>query len=212
MRRGNDGTGRRSLFGTGAGDAPRRRSADKEVLPVRKLVVLIGVLVAAAGVSVLAWRHNPRMGTRLTNDVVNPLLVRRGISGAGRSELGTLEHVGRRTGTRHLTPIHPVPTEDGFRIVVPLGPKSQWAQNVLNAGHCRLQLHDIVYDLDEPVLLAAGELPDIAMPVARVLDALGVQYLLLRRFAERPGVLDPVLEEPAGDPSEPREPVEAGAS
>jgi hypothetical protein len=179
---------------------------------VRKLVLIIGALVAAAAVSVMAWRRNPRMGTRFTNEVVNPLLVRRGVSGAGRSELGTLEHVGRRTGTRHLTPIHPVPTEDGFRIVVPLGPKSQWAQNVLAAGHCRLQLHDTVYELDEPVLLAAGELPDTAMPVARVLDGLGVQYLLLRRFAERPGALDPILEEPAGEPSGTREPVEAGAS
>jgi hypothetical protein len=179
---------------------------------VRKLVLLVGAVVVAAAALVGAWRRNPRMGTRFTNEVVNPLLVRWGISGAGRSELGTLEHVGRRTGMRHLTPIHPVPTEDGFRIVVPLGPKSQWARNVLAAGHCRLQLHDTVYDLDEPVLLAAGELSDMAMPVARVLDGLGVQYLLLRRFAERPGALDPVGEEQAGESSEPREPVEAGAS
>jgi hypothetical protein len=179
---------------------------------VRKLVLAVGVLAAAGAVSVMAWRRNPRMGTRFANEVVNPLLVRRGVSGVGRSELGTLEHVGRRTGTRHLTPIHPVPTEDGFRIVVPLGPKSQWAQNVLTAGHCRLQLHDTVYDLDEPVLLAAGELPDMPTPVARALDGLGVQYLLLRRFAERPGSLGLELDEPAGEPAETREHVEVGAS
>ena len=152
------------------------------------------------------------MGTRFTNEVVNPFLVRRGISGAGRSELGTLEHVGRRTGTRHLTPIHPVPTEDGFKIVVPLGPRSQWVQNVLAAGHCRLQLHDTVYDLDEPVLLAAGEMPDMPGPAARALDRIGVQYLLLRRFAERPGTLDAAAAEPEWQQPETGEPVGAEAS
>lgn len=163
---------------------------------MRKLLLIVGALGAASAALLVAWRRNPRMGTQFTNDVVNPLLIRRGISGVGRSELGTLEHVGRRTGTRHLSPIHPVATEDGFRITVPLGPKSQWVQNVLAAGHCRLQLHDTVYDLDEPVLLAAGELPDMAAPMARVLDLLGIEYLLLRRFAERPGTLDDVVDGP----------------
>jgi len=161
---------------------------------MRKVVLVTGALAAAAA-GVVAWRRNPRIGTRFTNEVLNPLLVDRGISGTGRSELGTLEHVGRRTGTRHLTPIHPVPTEDGFRIAVPLGPKSEWARNVLAAGHCRMQLHDTVHELDEPVLLAAGELPEIAAPAAWILDRLGFQYLLLRRFAERPGSLEQVADE-----------------
>lgn len=161
---------------------------------MRKVVLVTGALAAAAA-GVVAWRRNPRIGTRFTNEVLNPLLVDRGISGTGRSELGTLEHVGRRTGTRHLTPIHPVPTEDGFRIAVPLGQKSQWARNVLAAGHCRMQLHDTVHELDEPVLLAAGELPEIAAPAAWILDRLGFQYLLLRRFAERPGSLEQVADE-----------------
>ena len=138
--------------------------------------------------------------------VLNPFLVDRGISGVGRSELGTLEHVGRRTGTRHLTPVHPVPTADGFRISVPLGPKSEWAQNVVAAGHCRMQLHDTVYELDEPVLLAASELPD-AMPGAWILDRMGAQYLLLRRFAERAGSLEPIAEERTVAQAEPTGPV-----
>jgi hypothetical protein len=162
---------------------------------MRKAVLITGAL-AAAGAGVVAWRRNPRIGTRFTNDVLNPFLVDRGISGGGRSELGTLEHVGRRTGARHLTPLRPVPTEDGFRIAVPLGPKSEWARNVLAAGHCRMQLHDAVHELDEPVLLAAGELPEIPAPAAWILDRLGFQYLLLRRFSERPGTLEQVAEEP----------------
>lgn len=157
---------------------------------MRKLALIAGGLVAVGAGILVAWRRNPRMGTRYMNEVLNPALVARGISGAGRSELGTLEHVGRRTGIRHLTPIHPAATDDGFRIMVPLGPMSEWARNVLAAGHCRMQLRDVVYELDEPALLAAGEMGDIPGPVAWVLDRLGVHYLLLRRFAEAPGRLD----------------------
>jgi len=165
-------------------------------------MLIAGALASVAAGVAVAWRRNPRMGTRFTNEVVNPFLVDRGISGAGRSELGTLEHVGRRTGTRHLTPIHPVSTEYGFRISVPLGPKSEWAQNVVAAGHCRMQLHDTVYELDEPVLLAASELPD-AMPGTWILDRMGVQYLLLRRVAERAGSLEPIAEEEKVEQADP---------
>ncbi len=185
---------------------------------MRRLVIIVGVPVAAAAALFAAWRRNPRLGTRIVNDVVNPLFVERGIAGAGRSELGTLEHVGRRSGTRHLSPIRPVPTEDGFRIMVPLGARSEWAQNVLVAGHCRMQLHDTVYELDEPVLLAAGEVPEIPMPVAAVLDRLDVQYLLLRRFAEAPGRLEEEAAEPgteapsAAAPAELPEPTGAGVA
>jgi len=178
---------------------------------VRRFLLFVGALAAAGAVLLMAWSRNPRMGTRFTNEVLNPALVRRGGSGVGRSELGTLEHVGRRTGTRHLTPIHPVPTEDGFKIIVPLGTRSHWVQNVLAAGHCRLQLHDTVYDLDEPVLLAAGEMPDMPGPAGRALDRLGVEYLLLRRFAERPGALEAADEAPWIEQPESGEPVGAGA-
>jgi deazaflavin-dependent oxidoreductase (nitroreductase family) len=176
---------------------------------VRKLFLVMAALGATVAAFAVAWRRNPRMGTRFTNDVLNPLVVGRGMAGVGRSELGTLEHFGRRSGTRRLTPIHPVPTGDGFRIVVPLGPQSQWAQNVLAAGHCRLQLHDTVYDLDEPVLLAASEVPDIPTPAAKLMDRFGVQYLVLHRFAERAGQLEPM--EVAVETT-PNEPTPAGVS
>jgi deazaflavin-dependent oxidoreductase (nitroreductase family) len=152
------------------------------VIPV-SLAVLVGGLT-------IARRRDRRLGTGFMNTLVNPLLVVRGLAGSGRSEIGILEHVGRRTGVRRLTPVHPEPTPAGYRIVVPLGGRSQWAQNVLAAGHCRLQLHDRVHELDEPMLVPAEELSDLPRPVRRLLGRLGVQYLVLRRFATRPGGLD----------------------
>ena len=125
------------------------------------IIVTVAALGGLAGATVIIWRRNPRVGTTFVNSVVNPRLLRRGLAGGGASEIGTLEHVGRRSGVRRLTPVHPEPTPEGFRVVVPLGPDSQWARNVLAAGHCRLQLHDRVYDLDEPTMIPASEAEDL---------------------------------------------------
>jgi len=150
--------------------------------------------LAAAAALVVAWRRDRRMGTRMMNEVIDPWLIRRRIAGGG-AELGTLEHFGRRTGTRHLTPVHPVPTDDGFRIIVPLGWQSEWARNVLAAGHCRLQLENVIFDLDEPAMLAPRDVEGMAETAGRIAARLGFLYLRLHRFAEHAGRLDePVAE------------------
>jgi hypothetical protein len=154
---------------------------------IGRLAVILGAVVTGA---VLVWRRNPRIGTRLMNDTIDQFLVRRGISGSGRWEAGTLEHVGRRSQRRHLTPVHPEPAADGFRIIVPLGLRSEWAQNVTAAGHCRLQLHDRVYDLDEPALLLPRAMAELPAMTRWVFGSLGFLYLRLHRCAERPGTLE----------------------
>ncbi len=164
---------------------------------MRRSIAFVGssmVLGAVAGGAAIAWRRNPRVGTAFVNSVVNPWLLGRGLSGSGASEIGTLEHIGRRSGIRRLTPVHPEPTPDGFRILVPLGPHSEWARNVLAAGHCRLLLHDVVYDLDEPRMIRAQDVEALPSAVRGVETALSFQYLDLRRFGAHPGTLEPVEE------------------
>lgn len=146
-------------------------------------IIALGVSAAVVVFAVRAWRRNPRMGTAFVNSVVNPFLVRRGLAGGRRSEIGTLEHIGRTSGIRRMTPVHPEPTDDGFRIVVPLGAASQWARNVLAAGHCQLHLHGQVFELDEPTIMPAAAAADLPWLVQRVMGALGFQYLCLRTFA-----------------------------
>jgi len=158
---------------------------------MRRIVSIVIGLVATATAAALVWRRNRRLGTRFVNAVVNPALMRRGLAGKGGSEIGTLEHVGRRSGIRRLTPVHPEFTTDGFRIIAPLGPESAWARNVLAAGHCRLQLHDTVYDLDEPRLVASDELDGIPRILRALEGALGFRYLVLHQFAASSGVLEP---------------------
>jgi hypothetical protein len=156
---------------------------------MRKIVVVVAVPVAVGTVLVGAarrWRRSPRVGTAFVNSIVNPVLLRRGLAGRGRSEIAMLEHVGRRSGMKRLTPVHPEATQAGFRIVVPLGMQSEWARNVITAGHCRIQLHDQIVELDEPVMVGAAEAADLPWALRRLMAALGFQYLNLRTFAAHP--------------------------
>ena len=176
----------------------------------RSVAITAGLasLATAAGGALVVWRRNPRIGSAFVNSVVNPALVRRGLAGGGASELGTLEHIGRRSGIRRLTPVHPEPTPDGFRVMVPLGPHSEWARNVLAAGHCRIQLHDVVYDLDEPTMIAARDADDLPSAVRGLMAALGFEYLKLRTFGSTPeGALEPaVADRAASDADDPGQP------
>lgn len=178
----------------------------------RSMLALAGFVLAATVGLIVYWRWFPRAGLKWTNQVMNPWLVRAGWSGAGRSEFGTLEHFGRKTATRHLTPIHPVPTPDGFRVIVPLAEGSQWAMNVLAAGHCRLQFHDTVFELDEPILVEPVDVRELSRATRWAAAQLGFKYLRLHRFAEHPGALEPLDAVESVDgaaPAEERQPTTA---
>ena len=115
----------------------------------RTRVALIAILIElVAGVTwaVLRFRSERRAGhapfgglRRFVNARLNPALMERGLAGGGRSEVGLLEHVGRHSGQRYQTPVHPTVIDDQVWIPVPYGEASQWAQNVLAAGGCRLR-------------------------------------------------------------------------
>jgi deazaflavin-dependent oxidoreductase (nitroreductase family) len=155
------------------------------------------VAATAAGLYGAArwWREHRRAGADLVNRVIDPWLVRRGLIGGSHGELGLVEHVGRTTGTVRQTPVHPMPTANGFRIIVPIGERSEWARNVLAAGRCRLVLADQSIELDEPVLETPAEAADLARPVRALFGWLGFRYLRLRTVrATRPDVVAPAID------------------
>jgi deazaflavin-dependent oxidoreductase (nitroreductase family) len=164
---------------------------------VKLITIGLSAIAVAVGAAVLMFRRNPRMGSSFVNSVVNPALISHRLSGSGNAEIATLEHIGRRTGHRRLTPVHPEPTLGGFRIVVPLGEHSQWARNVVAAGGCRMQLHDRVYELDEPKMVQPTSLDGLPAIVRRVEEYLGFEYITLRTFSSAPGSLDAPEEVPA---------------
>lgn len=162
---------------------------------MRKLMIL-GALGAAAYAFARWWRRNRRAGTQFVNRIVNPWLDRRGLITGSRGELALVEHVGRRTGTVRRTPIHPMETADGYRIIVPVGEQSEWARNVLAAGHCRLVIGERVLDLDRPALETPSEVPGLPGPVCALFEWLGFRYLRLHNAVGAA----PAVEEPVGLP------------
>ncbi len=53
--------------------------------------------------------------------------------------LGTLEHVGRKSGKSYRTPLLVFHTEDGFVVLVGYGPESDWLKNVFAGGPTALR-------------------------------------------------------------------------
>jgi len=154
----------------------------------RASAVRWAVGTAATGSAVIAaaawWRRHRRVGSAWVNQVVDPWLVRHGVVDRTDGEIGLLEHVGRTSGIVRTSPVHPVPTADGFRIVVPLGTESQWARNVLAAGGCRLQVGDATYELDRPRFVEPTAVEGVPPLVGRVLVWLGFRYLVLQHADE----------------------------
>ncbi len=150
---------------------------------MRKYLVFAVIAVEAYGAA-RWWRNNRRAGADFVNRTVDPWLERHGLVSGSRGQLGLIEHVGRTSGIVRRTPIRPMPTEDGYRIIVPIGERSEWARNVLAAGHCRLVLGDSVLELDEPVLETPSEVPGLSGPVRAMFEWLGFRYLRLRTFSE----------------------------
>jgi hypothetical protein len=114
------------------------------------------------------------------NRVVNPWIERRGLVAGSRGEIGLIEHVGRKSGIVRRTLIHPMPTSDGFRFIVPVGEKSEWARNVITAGRCRLLIGDQTFELDEPTLELPANVPHLAQPIRALFGWLGFRYLRMR--------------------------------
>jgi hypothetical protein len=167
----------------------RRTSITLRRDDVRTFIAITTLIVAALGAMVIAWRRDPRIGSAFVNTVVNPWILERGLAGGRHSEIGPLEHYGRKSGIRRLTPVHPEPTATGFRFVMPLGSQSEWARNVLAAGRCRVQLHGEVYELTQPHLVRPDTLTDLPRILRTVMTALGFRYLTLETDTVASGTL-----------------------
>ena len=121
------------------------------------------------------------------NGMVNPWLMGHGLVGGAKAEIATLEHVGRTSGTTFFTPVHPTVRDDVVLIPAPLGVGSQWARNVLKAGRARIQLHETLFELDQPELITVSEAGMVAPQLADPFDRMGCRYMRLHLAAAVPG-------------------------
>lgn len=151
-------------------------------------------VVLGAAMALREWRRARAAGEvpfpalrRFGNERLDPWVMRLGLAGGRHSEIATIEHVGRTSGTVRYTPVHATFADDDVWIPLPYGELSQWARNVVAAGGCRLQLHESLHELGDPAIVAPAEDPLLARPVQLIADELGIRYLRLHRVASVPG-------------------------
>jgi deazaflavin-dependent oxidoreductase (nitroreductase family) len=82
--------------------------------------------------------------------------------------LGTLEHVGRRSGKRYRTPLLVFKTRDGFVILIGYGLESDWLKNVLAGGPTVLHKRSKAVALASPRLLSKAEAANLVTPAFRL--------------------------------------------
>ena len=145
---------------------------------------------ALAGWLIRSWTAEPGWSRRFVTHRFDPVVIRMGLAGGRRSPWATLEHVGRVSGTVYRTPVLPKLSGDHAWIPLPYGTDVQWVRNVQAAGHCRLQVHEATYDMDEPAIVGPDERPDLPEMLRRRLAARGYRYLRLHVLAAMPAGLD----------------------
>jgi deazaflavin-dependent oxidoreductase (nitroreductase family) len=88
----------------------------------------------------------PRFLTKIHSDYINKVALRF----VGHTAIADLEHVGRRTGRVHHTPVRAFRTGNAVVIGLNFGRESDWMRNVKAARRCRMRLGDQVIELTDP--------------------------------------------------------------
>ena len=117
--------------------------------------LLLGVLVALAVVWFVGmrtkWPPVRDFQRRVNRKVFNPRQMR--TAGQPGAYAGVVRHVGRRSGRAYETPVVPLPTDDGFVILLPYGDRPDWVRNVLAAGEATIVHEGETHAVVEPELL-----------------------------------------------------------
>jgi deazaflavin-dependent oxidoreductase (nitroreductase family) len=168
---------------------------------MRRILSLLGISGIAAG---LLWFERTRRRGELPGLVThrfNPLVMRFGLAGGRRSPWAILEHVGRTSGTVYHTPMSILasPTDDHVYVRLSYGADVQWVRNVRTAGHCRIQHHETILELDEPAVVDATENLQVPPRIRAALARAGRTYLRLHVLERVPGTFTRPAEEPIGE-------------
>ena len=82
--------------------------------------------------------------------------------------LGTLEHIGRKSGKRYRTPLLVFKTRDGFVILIGYGLESDWLKNVLAGGPSVLRKRLTAVALTSPQIVSKAEAATLVTPASRL--------------------------------------------
>ncbi len=167
---------------------------------MRRVIRLLAIVAAISGA---IWLDNARkraeesgepLGDVLRRDFkafmshrFDPMVMRFGLAGGERSIWGVVEQTGRTTGTVYHTPVYPLVAEDQIFIRLPFGADVDWSRNIRAAGHCRLQFHETIYELDEPAVVGPRECELVPERLQGLLERTGRKYLRLHILDQAPG-------------------------
>ena len=96
----------------------------------------------------------PRAVAKFNRRVTNPLAL---AAGLWAPTLGSLEHVGRKSGRRYRTPLNIFDTDDGFVILIGYGLESHWVKNVLAGGPATIHKQGKTVAVADPRLVSKAE-------------------------------------------------------
>jgi deazaflavin-dependent oxidoreductase (nitroreductase family) len=123
-----------------------------------------------------------RFNRLITNRILGPIVVH--IPWFGR-----LGHVGRRSGRRYRTPLMAFERGDRWVIAMMYGIDTDWARNVLAAGHASLETGSRSVVLDAPRLVHDPSRRLVPAIVRPMLALLGVSDFMVLRAAGAPGAV-----------------------
>jgi deazaflavin-dependent oxidoreductase (nitroreductase family) len=171
---------------------------------MRRTMSLIGISGIVVGA--IWFERVRRRGDlpRIVTHRFNPFVMRLGLAGGRRSPWAILEHVGRSSGTVYHTPMSILAsaTDDHVYVRLSYGADVQWVRNVRTAGHCRIQHHETILELDEPAIVDATENLQIPPRIRAALARAGRTYLCLHVLEKVPGAFTrPRAERPDPTPA-----------
>jgi deazaflavin-dependent oxidoreductase (nitroreductase family) len=96
----------------------------------------------------------PRAVARFNRRITNPMALE--LAGWAPT-IGTLEHVGRKSGKRYRTPLNIFDTADGYVILIGYGTESHWVKNVLAGGPATVHKHGKTVQVGNPRVVSKAE-------------------------------------------------------
>ncbi len=156
---------------------------------MKRAIALVAVAGAAITAIAVVRAHVPADVPGFVTHRFNPLVMRFGLAGGRRSPWAVLEHRGRTSGTTYRTPISILEgsSDDHVYVRLTYGSDVHWVRNVRATGHCRVQAHETIIELDEPTVVTASQNVLIPGPIRTLLDLAGRTYLRLHIVERTPG-------------------------
>lgn len=96
----------------------------------------------------------PRAVANVNRRITNPLAL---AFGGWAPTVGSLEHVGRKSGKRYRTPLNIFDTDDGYVILIGYGLQSHWLTNVLASGEATIHKHGKTVPVTDPRVMSKAE-------------------------------------------------------